>query len=280
MSDVTARITELYLYPIKSCAGIRVNEALLTPTGLQYDRHFMLIDENGVMQSQRDHARMALIVPSIDGDRIHIDAPEMPRLSSGLNADGAARAVQIWDDVVSGLDMGDDAAAWFSEALDQRVRLVRFNAAVARPCSKKWTGDDHASTEFADGYPLLLIGTASMAELNRRLTESNQTTVDVRRFRPNIVMDGIEAHDEDLLEWLNVDQQIQLKNVKPCTRCPIPDIDPNTALSQPSVTDALLHYRRNARMDDALTFGMNAIIRQGSGQSIRVGMTIAADYVF
>ena len=280
MSDVTARITELYLYPIKSCAGIRVNEALLTPTGLQYDRHFMLIDENGVMQSQRDHARMALIVPSIDGDRIHIDAPNMPQLSIALNADGAARPVQIWDDVVSGLDMGDDAAAWFSEALGQRVRLVRFNAAVARPCSNKWTGDDHASTEFADGYPLLLIGTASMAELNRRLTESNQTTVDVRRFRPNIVMDGIEAHDEDLLEWLNVDQQIQLKNVKPCTRCPIPDIDPDTALSQSSVTDALLHYRRNARMDDALTFGMNAIIRQGSGQSIRVGMTIAADYVF
>ncbi|MFZ1890836.1 MAG: MOSC domain-containing protein, partial [Formosimonas sp.] len=116
MSDVTARITELYIYPIKSCAGIRVNEALLTPTGLQYDRHFMLIDENGVMQSQRDHARMALIVPSIDGDRIHIDAPNMPQLSIALNADGAARAVQIWDDVVSGLDMGDDAAAWFSEA--------------------------------------------------------------------------------------------------------------------------------------------------------------------
>ena len=280
MSDVAARIAELYIYPIKSCAGIRVDEALLTPTGLQFDRHFMLIDEHGVMQSQRDHARMALIVPSIDGERMQVDAPDMPRLSIALNADGAARAVQIWDDVVSGLDMGDDAAAWFSDFIGLPVRLVRFNSKVARPCSTKRTGDDRAHTEFADGYPLLIISTASMAELNRRLAESNEAAVDVRRFRPNIVIDGVEAHDEDLLEILQIEQQIELKNVKPCSRCPIPDIDPDTTLSQPSVTDAMLHYRRNARMDDALTFGMNAIVRQGSGQVLRVGMSIAADYVF
>ena len=177
--------------------------------------------------------------------------------------------------------MGDAAAQWLSDFLGQNVRLVRFDPMHERVCSEKWTATHRATTKFADGYPILVSSVASIDELNTRLHDAGGAAVNALRFRPNIVLTDVAAHDEDLIDVLHIeDERIQLKNVKPCARCPIPNVDPMTAEIDPMVSDVLLTYRRNASMEDQLTFGVNAIVLAGAGLTLRVGQSVGADYVF
>ncbi|MGL4768549.1 MAG: MOSC domain-containing protein [Formosimonas sp.] len=281
MHDVTATIAQLFIHPIKSCAGIAVHEAELTATGLLYDRHWVLVDEAGRFVTQREQPRMALIQPCIESAHLRVSAQGMAELSVPLAATGAGCRVAIWDDEVSGFDMGAASARWFSQFLGVAVRLVRFNSAQPRLCSAKWTGEHVAATEFADGYPLLVTTSAAVDELNDKLAQRGFGAVDARRFRPNIVLADLPAHDEDLLDVLHVGEQIRLKNVKPCERCPIPSIDPDNAVYQPeAVSDTMQTYRQNPQRDGAVTFGMNAIVLAGAGKKLRVGQTVGADYVF
>lgn len=122
-----------------------------------------------------------------------------------------------------------------------------------------------------------------MDHLNERLAAAGQPLVDPRRFRPNIVLGRVEAHDEDRIRGWRIAAEggvAALENVKPCVRCPIPNIDPDTAVASPAVTDALQTYRQDARMGGGLTFGMNAIVLAGDGLVLRVGQPVAADWVF
>ena len=278
--DVSATIAQLFIHPIKSCAGVEVREVLLTPTGLQYDRHWLLVDAAGRFVTQRELARMVLIQPSIDATDLIVNAPNMSEFKIALDARGDEVSVQIWDDVVSAFDLGDAAGAWFSEFLGQTVRLVRFNPDKPRLCSTKWSGGVQADTQFADGYPILVTTTAAVDELNQKLNDKHFAPVNQTRFRPNIVLADLPAHDEDLLDVLHIDEA-QLKICKPCERCPIPSIDPATAVYQPeAVSDTIQTYRADARLDGAITFGMNAIVLHGAGQMLRVGQGVAANYVF
>jgi len=281
--DTQSTIAQLFIHPIKSCAGISVQAALLTHTGLQYDRQWMLIDGNQRFLSQRELAHMVLIEPNIVGDCLHINAPNMPQLSLPIAQKGEELQVQIWDDVVSAFDCGNDAAAWFTQALGQPVRLVQFNPAKPRACSTTWTNGAPAVTQFSDGYPILVTTVAAVDELNQRLSHKGFAPIDQRRFRPNVVLADLNAHDEDLLDVLHIsaDAPIALKIAKPCERCPIPSINPDTAQAQPeAVSDTILTYRADARLDGAITFGMNAIVLAGAGQILRVGQSVAADYGF
>lgn len=279
--DVQGRIDALYIHPVKSCAAIAVNEVLLTPTGLQFDREWMVIDATGRFVSQRELPRMVLIQPALTDDALILNAPAQQPCVIPFNTCGDALQVTVWDDVVAAFDMGDSAAQWLSDFLGQNVRLVRFDHAHDRLCSEKWTSTHRATTKFADGYPILISSVASIDELNIRLQEAGGAAVNALRFRPNIVLTDVAAHDEDLIDVLHIeDERIQLKNVKPCTRCPIPNIDPMTAEVDPMVSDVLLTYRRNANMDDQLTFGVNAIVLAGAGLTLRVGQSVGADYVF
>lgn len=281
--DTQSTIAQLFIHPIKSCAGISVQAALLTHTGLQYDRQWMLIDGNQRFLSQRELAHMVLIEPNIVGDCLHINAPNMLQLSLPIAQKGEELQVQIWDDVVSAFDCGNDAAAWFTQALGQSVRLVQFNPAKPRACSTTWTNGAPAVTQFSDGYPILVTTVAAVDELNQRLSHNGFAPIDQRRFRPNVVLADLNAHDEDLLDVLHIsaDAPIALKIAKPCERCPIPSINPDTAQAQPeAVSDTILTYRADARLDGAITFGMNAIVLAGAGQILRVGQSVAADYGF
>jgi uncharacterized protein len=281
--DVSASIARLFIYPIKSCAGIEVQKAMLLETGLEWDRAWMVVDGEGEFVSQRELPRMALIKPQIKTEEMIMRAPGMLALHIALDAVEEPTRVRVWDDEVKAYDMGSVAAQWFSDFLGQPLRLVRFDPEQQRLSSVKWTGGVEAPNQFADGFPVLVTSEASVDDLNSRLQAAGLEPVGVERFRANVVLAGVEAHDEDRLDVFHVASdrgELQIKPVKPCARCPIPNIDPATAASSPSVGDTLQTYRQDARMNGAITFGMNAIVLAGVGQWLRVGQSVSADYVF
>jgi uncharacterized protein len=272
--DVNARIARLHIYPVKSLGGIELRSAVLQTTGLQWDRHWMVVDAEGVFVSQRELARMALVQPELRESTLALHAPGRPTLELSLQALGPQRQVQVWDDTVAALDMGNAAAQWLQQSLGTAgLQLVRFDPAVRRECSRKWTQGLLAQTQFADGYPVLVCTSTAVDELNALLAAQGEAAVGMERFRPNIVLDDTLAHDED--HWSEMDVLgapdnpsavlASLRLVKPCARCPIPDIDPATGVSHPAVGDTLRAYRQDARVNGAITFGMNAVVTQGAG---------------
>lgn len=282
-SDLSGTIARLFVYPVKSCAGIEVQQALLTDTGLDLDRAWMVVDAEGMFVTQRTLPRMSLIRPQLKGDEMVLLAPGMLALHVAIDAVEAPATVTVWRDTVPAWDMGAVAAQWFTDFLGQPCRLVRFDPEYRRLSSMEWTGGVEAPNQFSDGFPLLLASQASMDELNLRLQAAGHAAAGIERFRPNVVLAGVDAHDEDRVDLVRVDAQegeIHLQPVKPCSRCPIPDIDPATAESNPSVGDTLRTYRKDQWLDGAITFGMNAIVRQGAGQMLRVGQRVAANLRF
>jgi uncharacterized protein YcbX len=289
-ADVQASIAELWIHPVKSCAGMAVTEAELTPTGLAWDRAWMVVDSEGEFVTQRELPRMALIQPSFRLGQMVLRAPGMLALHLSLEGAEFPRRVRVWDDAVDAWDMGDVAAQWFSDFLGtdapddlKQLRLVRFDPEVRRLCSARWTGGRESVTQFADGFGVLVTSTASLDELNARLSTTGEAPVDMRRFRPNIVLGGVESADEDRIgAWrIHTPEGVaSLENVKPCARCPIPNIDPATAVSAPAVGDALQAYRQDPRLNGAITFGMNAIVLEGDGLILRVGQPVTADWTF
>lgn len=280
--DVRTRIARLFVYPVKSCAGVELSEALLTETGLDLDRAWMLVDGKDEFLSQRDEPRMALVKVQLKHHEVVLRAPGMLALHLAVEAVDSPRRVRVWDDQVDAWDMGVVAAQWFTDFLGRPCRLVRFDPEVRRASSMKWTGGVEALNQFGDAFPLLVTSEGSMAELNRRLREAGHAPVGVERFRPNIVLAGLEANDEDRLDAIRVaaDSEVVLKPVKPCTRCTIPDVDPATGTSSPEVSQALRAYRSNAAMDGAITFAMNAIVLEGLAATLRVGQEVTANWRF
>ena len=282
-SDLSGTIARLFVYPVKSCAGIEVQEALLTETGLDLDRAWMVVDDQGMFLTQRVLPRMALIRPQLKSDEMVLRAPGMLALHVAIDAVEAPATVTVWRDTVPAWDMGAVAAQWFTDFLGQPCRLVRFDPEYRRLSSMEWTGGVEAPNQFADGFPVLVASEASIEELNARLQAAGHAPVGMERFRPNVVLAGVDAHDEDRVDMIRVEAPeggIHLQPVKPCSRCPIPDIDPATAESTPAVGDMLRTYRQDRRLDGAITFGMNAIVARGAGQMLRVGQRVAADLRF
>jgi uncharacterized protein YcbX len=281
--EVTARIARLFVYPVKSCAGVEVREALLTETGLDLDRAWMVVDPQGEFVSQRELPRMALVRPQIKLSEVILRAPGMLALHLSMDTVEEAMRVRVWDDEVPAFDMGGVAAQWFTDFLGRPLRLVRFDPEHRRLSNTKWTHGAEALNQFSDGYPLLLASTASLDLLNGKLAARGHAPVGIERFRPNIVLEGIEAHDEDRVELLRIaadDGEVQLRPVKPCPRCPIPDIDPATAESDPAVSDALQGYRRSELLGGAVAFGMNAIVVEGFDRTLRVGQAATGNWKF
>ena len=286
MSDLGVVLQALHVYPVKSCAGTAQDEVLLVETGLEFDRAWMLVDAEGEFLSQRELPRMALIQPQLRHADLVLRAPGMLALHLALDAVEQPVRVRVWDDAVAAYDMGDLAAQWCSDFLQQRVRLVRFDPDQKRLSNRAWTGGLEAENAFSDGYPLLVISEASLAELNRRLVAAGRGPVTMQRFRPNLVLTGLDAHGEDHLDELAFDTPegpVRLKLVKPCPRCPIPDIDPATGARDPavpSVSDVLGSYRADARVGGAVSFGMNAILVEGIECALRVGLAGRASIRF
>ena len=283
MSDLDCTLSALHVHPVKSCAGIAVDEALLVETGLDLDRAWMVVDERGEMLTQRRLPRLALVQPTLRHGEMVLRAPGMLALHVRLDTVEAATRVRVWDDVVKAFDMGALAAQWFSDFLGQRLRLVRFDPEQQRLSDPQWTGELQAENAFADAFPLLVANTASLADLNRRLAARGAAAVTMQRFRPNLVLDGLQAYDEDHIDELSIETAegpVRLRLVKPCTRCSIPNVDPTTADTGTEPGATLASYRADPRMKGAVTFGVNAVVVEGSGRTLRVGQAARAHLKF
>ena len=293
--DITAVISGLFVYPIKSCAGVEVRQALLLDTGLEFDRAWMVVNANGEFLTQRELPRMALVKPQLKYFEMVLRAPGMLALHIKLDEVESPCRVTVWDDEVPAFDMGPVAAQWFTDFLGQTARLVRFDPEHKRFSSRQWTGDADGPNQFSDGYPLLVISEASLNLFNDKLAAAGSAAVGMARFRPNIVLGCSTArnavpdphtllpHDEDRFELMQIatDQgTARVKLVKPCARCPIPNIDPLTALSDPAVGDLLQTYRKDARVGGAPSFGMNAIVLGTTDHLLKVGQSVQASYSF
>jgi uncharacterized protein YcbX len=281
--DQAVSIASLHVYPIKSCGGVDPAEALLIETGLEFDRAWMLVDPAGRCVTQRELPRMALVKPVLKTSEMVVRAPGMLALHVALDRVEVPTRATVWDDEVAAFDMGDLCAQWFSDLLGRPLRLVRFDPEQKRLSERRWTGALEAENAFADAFPLLVTASASSAELNRRLQARGEAAVTMARFRPNLVLDGLEAHGEDALDeivFATDTGPVRLKLVKPCARCTIPDVDPVSAATGHAVGDTLAGYRADARVDGKITFGMNAVIVEGIDRALRVGMTGHATFKF
>lgn len=261
-----ARVAALFVYPLKGGRGIALDSARADVTGLAAgpvaDRQWMAIDPQGRFISQREVPELALIVPAIDGNALHL----LGRHGAPLSIDPArtpptTRGVAVWRDTVRAHDEGDAAARWITRELGRDARLVRFDPSLPRLCNPEYAGASGAHTLFADGYPLLVIGSASLAHLNERLARKGVAPLPMNRFRPNVVIDGLAPHEEDRLETIAAGA-VTLAPVKPCARCRVTTTDQATAIVGREPLPTLAEYRYDARLS-GVTFGMNAIVTTG-----------------
>lgn len=274
----TALLTELTLYPIKSCAGIALRQATITEVGLMsediFDREWMVVDNKGCFLTQRDHPVMAVIQPRIKTDTLELNAPGMLPINIPLGLPDPDSAptlrVRVWDDEVLAYDCDDITALWFSKAIGVPCRLARFHPLARRDADREWTGGVAAPTMFSDGFPLLMIYQASLDELNRRLRLLQREPLPMNRFRPNLVLSGTEAFEEDFAESIELGDAV-IKAVKPCPRCPVPSVDQATGVPGPDPRDVLRSERSDPRLKGQVTFGSNCILLQGEGAILRVG---------
>lgn len=254
------RVSALFRYPIKSCRGAPLEEAALDPRGIVGDRRLMVVDPEGNFLTQRQLARMALIVPRLDGDRLSVQAPGTSELTVRCGNEGPRLEAQVWGDRCLAVDQGGAAAEWFSAFLEKPCRLVRMADSHVRRTKRARRPGDQVS--FADAYPLLLISEASLEDLNARLP----APLPMNRFRPNIVVSGCKPYAED--GWRTIRAgAVGLDVVKPCVRCVITTTDQQTAARGVEPLRTLATYRRTA--DGGVMFGQN-LLHHGPG-ALRVG---------
>lgn len=250
-------IAALHVYPVKSCAGISVDSVEALPTGLAHDREWMVVDAEGRFVTQREAARMALVKTAIDAEGLRIEAGG-GAVRLPFDHGGPLREVSVWRSRVPAFDAGDEAAALFSDFLGQALRLVRFDARHARLSNRDWTGGLKAPNLFSDGYPVLVASEGSLADLNARI---GGRPLPMARFRPNIVLGGVEPWAEDGLADFSVGGA-ELRIVKPCTRCVITTTDQDRGERDGVEPLRTLLAFRNDRRVGGVTFGQNAIVRR------------------
>jgi uncharacterized protein YcbX len=252
----------LHIYPVKSCAGIDLRVAVVEKLGLRNDRRWMVVDEAGEFLTQRTEPRLALVRVQFAPDaHMLLDAPDLePLRVQAPKRDAPSVPVRVWKDHVDAVDCGPDASAWLSQWLGRPARLVTIGADFVRPVNPKHAGPGDF-VGFADGFPLLVVTTASLADLNARLEQP----LPMNRFRPNIVIDGADAWAEDNWKRIRIGP-LTIRVAKPCGRCVITTTDQQTATRGVEPLRTLATFRQSG--NDVL-FGQNAI-PDGEGV-LRVG---------
>jgi uncharacterized protein YcbX len=255
------RLSGLYVYPIKSCGGVAVEEWDVAERGLRHDRRWMLVDETGRFMSQRQSPRMAQVGVCFVPDGLAVSAPGMPSLEVPFRPpDGAPRLAQVWDDLVEVSTVGGEADRWFVKFLGVRCRLVYLPDRSPRLVDPDYgrVGDQ---VSLADAFPFHLISETSLAELNTRLEQP----LPINRFRPNLVVGGCEPFAEDGWKMVRIGP-ITLRVVKPCARCAITTVDQRTATKTKEPLRTLAAFRREG---NKVLFGQN-LLHDGKG-ILRVG---------
>lgn len=244
-------IQSLFIYPIKSCGGIEVEVLHLLSYGPKYDRTFVIVDDAGQFLSQRQHPKLCLIRIAIKGNSFLVNIPDAGEFSLSLERDeGIEREVIVWDDKCHGFDEGDAIAEALSSFLVKPCRLVRYTSQHPRLRHSSYL-NTHVSISFADAYPFLIIAQASLDDLNQRLPDA----LPMSRFRPNIVVDGCNAFEEDIWEEVIVGT-IRLKGANQCVRCATTLVDQETGKLGKEPLHTLETFRRTPK---GVVFGRNFI---------------------
>jgi MOSC domain-containing protein len=265
-------IRELHVYPLKSARGIPQQRVRLAATGFEWDRHWLVIGEDGTFLTQRTHPLLTRIATQLTPEGLWLTAEGFQPLILPLAPHGAERPVRIWKDACQGLDQGDAAARWLTGVLGERVRVVRTPATPDRAASPEFAGPQPAPIAFPDGYPILVCNRASLDDLNGRLPEA----LPMERFRPSLVLAGLPPFAEDRIASLAIGP-VTLTLVKPCTRCIIPSTDQRTGIRGLDPLPVLRTFRFDQRLL-GVTFGENAVIARGVGEFLERGAQCRVTY--
>ncbi len=262
MPDSQLTVSDLFIYPIKSVQAIGLEKAEVEQRGFTHDRRWMLIDENGLFLSQRKHPAMALIHcqlsdSSVNDNKITVSAPGcQPLFINTPNASAPQVTGSVWGDDCLALDAGEQASDWFSHYIGIKCRLIYMPESTQRQVDRRFSQQGDI-TGFADGFPFLLTTEASLNELNNRLDQS----VSMLNFRPNIVIRGAEAYAEDQWRRIRVGE-VTFKVAKPCSRCVMTTVDPQTGRKMGK--DPLATLAQYRKTEHGVIFGQN-LIQENNG---------------
>jgi uncharacterized protein YcbX len=259
----------LYIHPVKSAAGIACSSARLLPHGLEHDREWLIVDPAGRFVTQREESRLALLTTAIEGGLLKLANPQGPGPSLPLEHQGAEREVVVWNSTCAAFDAGDDVAEFLSGWLGRPLRLVRFDRRRPRLANHDWTGGRDAPTLFSDGYPLLVLSEASIADLSSRVGQA----LPVQRFRPNLLLGGLPPYGEDAVDAIELGG-VRIHLTKACTRCVITTIDQRRGERTGEEPLRTLKGYRFDRELRGVIFGRNAYAVAGEGAELRVGMNV------
>jgi len=258
-------VSSLIYYPIKACRGFEIESATIERMGLEHDRRMMVVTSEGEFLTQREFPRLALVHPKLVDGTLELSAPNYDCIQLGVQSSGTPWPVNVWKSKgVQAIDQGDEAAAWFSDWLGTAVRLVHIADGYKRLVNESYAVHDDDHTGFADGYPILLTSEEGLQDLNSRL----ESPVPMNRFRPNIVLKGCEAFEEDRWNRIGIGD-VELAVVKPCARCEVTTIDKETLERKKEPLKTLGKYRKHKL---GAIFGQNVIPLNGG--SIRLGMNV------
>lgn len=263
-------VRDLFVYPLKSAAGIRLDRAGMGDRGFELDRRWMVVDDAGEFISQRSHPELALVEPTVNSNRLVLERPvdgstgpggerttiEVPREPS----DGERGEVEVWGDRVDARRVGPEADRWLTAYLERSCRLVYLSETADRAVDDSQAGTDD-QVSFADGYPYLLTSYASLRALNERLGSA----IAIDRFRPNIVIEGTEPFEEDRWTTVRVGEAVFLV-AEPCLRCSVTTVDQATGERGREPLETLAEFRQT---DDGVAFGQNLLDRERA--TIQVG---------
>ncbi len=283
-------IQSLWIYPVKSLRGFAVDSAILSSQGLQYDRHWMVINEDNQYITQRKYGEMILIHTQIEDGKLILSKPNDPTLGTftvSLHQQTKTEKITaaVWGDTCQVYDEGKAVSDWLTQAIgsEKTLRLVRMAEDKRIQSKPELTLPEfsHLETDtlFADAAPFLTANPQSLERVNQQMLAAGHASVTMEHFRPNIVLDGLPAFAEHQIQTLN-HQDYQLRHCYPCPRCVIPTIDVNTGLrhSQQQPFSLIAEINSMPNKAKAPAFGENAILIKGHGQTIRVGDNLTAEY--
>ena len=264
------KLSEIYIYPIKSLGGIRLDATNITTRGLENDRRFMLVDENGRFLSQREYTQLAIFKTEIEGEYLkitHKKDGQTIKVNLSPSSQSIPIQVTIWDDETTAIEVSQEASNWFTQALGIPTRLVYMHEESQRKVESNYalTGDE--ITSFSDGYPILIIGQSSLDDLNNRL----ENPVNINRFRPNLVFTDGEPFEEDAWHEFTVGD-VRFFGVKPCARCIMTTIDQETG--EKKGKEPLLTLNKYRKAGNRILFGQNVLISQLGTVSIGDDVTV------
>ena len=251
-------LQSLAVFPVKSCGAVEPLQSEVEECGLRFDRRWLITDESGRYLTQRELPQLATIRSKLLDEELVLSCGDA-RLTLPLSMHGGERVrVQIWRDEVEAVRLGELADDWLRDVLGTDARLVWMPDDSRRTVDEQFAHDGEI-TSFSDGFPFLVLGRASVDDLNARIEASGGQSVGVERFRANFIVDGAPPYDEDTWARFRIGQ-CEFEAVKPCSRCPIPTLDQTTGeRTGPEPLRTLATYRR---VGDKVFLAQNALARR------------------